>query len=753
MAMCTIFNNFSTKVENKSIHDILKDITSPRFKDQVENIRELISKGRIDEASRKKQLLQAFTPCGTFDNGRKAEKITTYNGIIILDFDKVGMDHLNMAINKVKQIPFTYASFISPSGNGFKVMVRVDDHLDSHIAAFKDVSSYYQNILNIQVDASGKDVSRLCFMSYDPDCFYNQHSLIFQLDKDLKSTYKKEVSPEQPDHMIKLSNEDNDFESKFNECIKFTDKKSQYINGNRNNYIHTLACNCNRLGIPESNANEMIINNFDLNPAEITSAVHSAYTNNVADFAKFANIAKPANIAINNVSINDPEIDYLKSTPTIPLQAIQMMPILLQEGARAFESDPRKRDVFITSALCIISGCLPNIEGVYDQERVHPHLFSFIIAPAASGKGVLKNAKRLGDKIHERLVETSKQAKDQFDNEMVDYKGQLSKRKKDDPIPEKPQEPAFKLLFIPADCSQAMMMQILQDNHGMGIICETEADAMSGANKQDWGNYSHIMRAAFHHEKISAARKTNREILEIKRPKLAVALSGTPAQVPKLIASAEDGLFSRFMFYAFKSEIIWRDPSPRPGGIIYNDHFEALSNEMVKIVDFLNKYPTEIFLTLDQWEILNSAFVGKLNDVAIFTGEEAAGVVYRLGLVMFRICMVFTSLRKFENGDCSKDVTCTDDDFQAALILSDLYLQHSLLMFNNLSDNKEPILYKMPNNKRLLLEKLPHEFPRKEAITLGHHLGLSQRAVDDFLNNSIPMFLEKPKTGFYRKVI
>ena len=46
----------------------------------------------------------------------------------------------------------------------------------------------------------------------------------------------------------------------------------------------------------------------------------------------------------------------------------------------------------------------------------------------------------------------------------------------------------------------------------------TEADAMSGANKQDWGNYSHIMRAAFHHEKISAARKTNRELLEIKHP-------------------------------------------------------------------------------------------------------------------------------------------------------------------------------------------------------------------------------------------
>ena len=383
---------------------------------------------------------------------------------------------------------------------------------------------------------------------------------------------------------------------------------------------------------------------------------------------------------------------------------------------------------------------------------MYPHLFSFIIAPAASGKGVLKNAKRLGDKIHERLVDSSKQAKDQHENEMIEYKAQLSKRKKDDPIPEKPKEPVFKLLFIPADCSQAMMMQILQDNDGKGIICETEADAMSGANKQDWGNYSHIMRAAFHHEKISAARKTNRELLEIKHPQLAVALSGTPAQVPKLIASAEDGLFSRFLFYAFKNEIVWQDPSPRPGGIVYNDHFEALSNEVLKIVDFLNQYPTEVFLTQNQWNKLNQVFLDKLKNVVIFTGEDAASVVFRLGLILYRFCMIFTSLRKFENGDCTKAVTCTDDDFQASLMLSDVYLQHSLLMFNNLEENKDPILYKMPNNKKQLLDQLPQEFQRKEAVALGKKLGLSERSVDDFLNNSVPMLLEKPKTGHYRKV-
>lgn len=170
------------------------------------------------------------------------------------------------------------------------------------------------------------------------------------------------------------------------------------------------------------------------------------------------------------------------------------------------------------------------------------------------------------------------------------------------------------------------------------------------------------------------------------------------------------------------------------------------------IVDFLNQYPIEVFLTQGQWNKLNQVFFDKLKNVVIFTGEDAASVVFRLGLILYRFCMIFTSLRKFENGDCSKDVTCTDADFQASLMLSDVYLQHSLLMFNNLEQQKKPTIYKMPNNKKQLLHQLPQEFQRKEAVAIGVKLGLSERSVDDFLNNSVPMLLEKPKTGFYRKV-
>jgi hypothetical protein len=118
---------------------------------------------------------------------------------------------------------------------------------------------------------------------------------------------------------------------------------------------------------------------------------------------------------------------------------------------------------------------------------------------------------------------------------------------------ELPQEPNYKILYIPANISSAMVIQHLKEGNERGIFCETEADSMGNTLKQDWGGYSDLLRKAFHHEPISYSRKTNKEFVEIDNPCLSVALSGTPGQVENLIKSSEDGLFSRFIFYSFKS--------------------------------------------------------------------------------------------------------------------------------------------------------------------------------------------------------
>lgn len=740
MTTITTYKNFNIPIADVSLSEIIANIKSGAYKDSINAIRMAKGMGKPERADHLKKELLAFTPSATFKDGRKKDLLTAYSGCVHLDFDKLTAEELQKALDLAVKILFTYACFTSPSGDGLKIFIKVNTDQNQHEQAYKQVQTFYEKEIGIEADPKCKDITRLCFVSYDTNAFINESASTFEIALQEQAPLSKPL----------FEQAQNSANTIFDECVSFTNNILTYGNGNRNNYLYQLACNCNRRGIPRQEAEHLITSNFyHEDQTEIRKSIESAYQHNSADFGKFANLAGSQQKVISNESTED----YLRITPTIPIETINLMPDLFREGARAFEDNPRKRDVFLTSALCIISGCIPEVEGIYDQERVFPHLFSFIIAPAASGKGVLKNAKRLGDKIHKRFTEASKSEQKDYENELIEYKAQLSKRKKDDPIPEKPEEPQRKMLFIPADTSQAMMMKMLNDNDGRGIICETEADTMSGTNKQDWGNYSPIMRGAFQNEKISAARKTNNEVIEVECPQLAITMSGTPSQVPKLISSAEDGLFSRFIFYAFKNEIIWRDPSPRPGGIIYNDHFEELSKYVLEMFDFLESSPTNILLTREQWDKLNNAFTDKLRNVVIFTGEDAASIVYRLGLILFRICMIFTALRKFENGDCSKDVVCTDDDFQAALTISDIYLQHSLLMFNNLEEQSDPILYKMPNNKKKLYAQLPQNFQRKEAVVIGTKLGLSERSVDDFLNNSVPTLLEKPKTGHYRKVV
>ena len=93
------------------------------------------------------------------------------------------------------------------------------------------------------------------------------------------------------------------------------------------------------------------------------------------------------------------------------------------------------------------------------------------------------------------------------------------------------------------------MLSILSDNDGIGLLFETEGDTLSQTLKSEHGNYSDLLRKAFHHEMISMSRRKDREYVEIDNPRLSVVLAGTPEQVRRLIPDAENGLLSRFIFY------------------------------------------------------------------------------------------------------------------------------------------------------------------------------------------------------------
>ena len=744
MATTSIFQNYAQLIEHKPLVDVLEDIRNGKYKEKVDAIRTLTYLGNDKDAQNQKKQLPGFTTSGTFEKGRKAQLLTQYSGFVILDLDKLSPDQLKQAKSIAINDYHSFAVFKSPSGNGLKIIVPVSSGAEQHKIAFKQVAEYFEKEMQLAIDPSGKDVSRLCFMSYDPDCFINTSAKPFEISiepSDQEVTKPVINHAKSKEHLLV---ERDDWQETFHNCVTLTENKLNYIEGNRNNFIHLLACNCNRLGIPGQIAEGFILQNYDIDPVEASPTIKSAYNNNESEFAKFANHANNAKPPVQNKD------ELLKNMPFIPDELFCHLPEILKRGCSVFQ-EPRERDVFLTGALAIISGCLRNVIGLYRAKEHYSNLFAFIIAPAASGKGSLTFAKDLGDKFHDKLVRESMERKKVYDIEMQDHKRKLSDKKQDISELEPPEVPPFKMLFIPANNSSAGVIKNLKEADEQGIFCETEADTMSNAFKQDWGSYSDLMRKAFHHEPITYSRKTNNEYIEIKKPRLSVALAGTPGQVENLIKSAEDGLFSRFIYYTFKSDIEWVDANDTYNGVNLTVHFENLSFDLLNLVEYLEHHQQINFnLTPNQWLQLNNYGKDCLGNLATFVSEDLAGTAKRLGLILYRLAMILTTLRYFDNGVSEYEFTCSDDDFSIALSLVKVYQEHAVFMFGELPKNgnvTDKVL-------RQFFDALPIRFKRKDAIDVADtKFGIKERTADLYLSKLYTYkWLDKAKNGVYEKV-
>src|SRR5690606_17371949 len=96
------------------------------------------------------------------------------------------------------------------------------------------------------------------------------------------------------------------------------------------------------------------------------------------------------------------------------------LPEVLQTITEPFNG--RERDIVLLSSLGVLSNCIPNVYGIYDGDSVYPHLFVIIIAPPASGKGVMNHSRLLIEKIHKITVEISKQEKKKCEEQKKENK-------------------------------------------------------------------------------------------------------------------------------------------------------------------------------------------------------------------------------------------------------------------------------------------------------------------------------------------
>lgn len=151
----------------RDFKQFLYDIKTGRWEDLVNPYRNMQDK---EEQKALKRDMPCFAMSGEFE-GRGADKLLRHNGLICMDIDDQDNVDINEKIEKLKKDKYVLALHMSIGGYGYAVYFKIDPN--KHLESFEGLEDYLLENYSLECDTSCKDVSRLRFISYDPNIVIN----------------------------------------------------------------------------------------------------------------------------------------------------------------------------------------------------------------------------------------------------------------------------------------------------------------------------------------------------------------------------------------------------------------------------------------------------------------------------------------------------------------------------------------------------------------------------------------------------
>ena len=423
-----------------------------------------------------------------------------------------------------------------------------------------------------------------------------------------------------------------------------------------------------------------------------------------------------------------------------------------------------QRDILLLGVFTVLGGTLnKRVRVLYGQKYMYPCLQTFIVAPPASGKGALTWVRRLAEPIHEELMARYKDSLKNYREEKNRWDS-LGKKRSETPEPE---QPPLKMFLIAGDNSGTGILENLIEADGVGLICETEADTVSTAIGADHGHWSDTLRKCHDHERLAFNRRTNHEYRECDESYLSVLLSGTPAQVKPLIPSAENGLFSRQLFYFMPPINEWMDQFDSESED-YGLRFATWGTQWKQVLDLINGSVQTIQLRLSekQKELFNQRFAQLFSHAGYAHGGSMRSAVARIAINICRIASVVAFLRSVESLfipqaildsqfsilNCpglspapeipeenvrdgivpSLELRIDDDDFKAVLSLVEPLYRHSAGILSLLPSDEVP-RSRTPTPQEALFAALPLSFNRQQALEEAERNNIPTATLDTCL--------------------
>lgn len=442
----------------------------------------------------------------------------------------------------------------------------------------------------------------------------------------------------------------------------------------------------------------------------------------------------------------------------------------------SYATSPTQRDVMLLGALTAIGASMERyVRCPYAGKLQSPCLQSFIVAPSASGKGILSLIRLLVEPIHDEIRQQVAAEVKAYKKEKAAYDVMGKERSK----VEAPQMPKNRMFLISGNNTGTGILQNIMDANGTGLICETEADTISAAIGSEYGHWSDTLRKAFDHDRLSYNRRTDQEYREVKKSYLSVLLSGTPAQVKPLIPSTENGLFSRQLFYYMHGIWAWINQF-ESGEADLEAIFTDIGLEWKKQLDLMKTHGVHTLrLTDEQKQEFNALFSDLFFRSGLANDNEMSSSIARLAVNTCRIMAEVAMIRALEcnqpyqfknssihlltpdkeiatdnikDGIITRwDVTITAEDFKAVLELVTPLYRHATHILSFLPSTE--VKHRANADRDALFEAMGNQFTRAQLSEQATTMKIKPNTAFGWLNRLIKkgLFTNADDKGIYTR--
>ena len=771
------FSVFDEHAVDMTLEEFVKLLRGERWKVQVEEYQRLKASGRETEAKKLKRKLAALVIAGRCDGSHAETNLKQWSGDAMLDVDKCN-GRVSEFLQVLRDTPWVKAAWRSVSYDGLKLVVRVEaESVDEYRMAYALVAWHVAQLLAFPCDMSCKNPTRPCFASYDPEAFFRPDTEVFP--------WRRFVT-EHPDRVGEILAElkvktpagasgppvaaSGMLHTFFNEFLE----QNPFVDGKKNEFLLKLGRIARYKGVGEEELARLKtlaverLAGMGCAAGDIPPRIDSGYR--YADMNKGPETpvfrahkaqGSPMRYSEPNEGEEEAELEKLEAdklrreVPCLPDELFDRLPDFLKRGLTHVRNK-RERDILLLSMITNISGCLPGVRMNYGGMVYSADLYLVALAGSGRGKGVMQLAAILPAAIQEYYDELNRKDEREYRQKLLKWnlEERLAAQEKRVPdLDQCPEMPVERILKVAPNISKSQLILALEAGGAVGLVMNaSELDMISSAMHQEYGKHDDVMRAASQHEEVSSYFKTDHRLVVVSDPHLALCASGTPAQLHKFISSLENGMYSRVAFYVGQAHWEYKSANPGKARLDMRAYFKGMGEELLRMFIFLSGSPTEVVFTEEQWKEHTERFRTYLREVVAEDDDSPGAIVLRHGLMMARIAMVLTALRKCEPQWNTSEWKCSDEDFHTAMQIVDVLLEHSLLLSTSMDDTAGRIRpVKAFFKLRPVLKKMPREFTYSELMAAANEAGLPTASVKRYLLRLVYYQIVEKEDGKYRK--